>query len=338
MADVKVSALTELSVPALEDLFYTVDNPSGTPASRKVVASRIGGLFDPGIADGRLTPTSGSPVNTAEVSSTTGLYYTPYVGNRISLYDGTRWKLYTFTERTLALGTVVDSTNYDVFIYDNAGTLTLEKLAWSSATARATALVRQDGVLCQSGALTRRYLGTFRTTSTSTTADTKARRFVWNTNHRVQRLLEITDSTDSWNYAVATWRQVRATAANAVSYVCGGGGSDGSVAEDLVVAYATLVTAAGDGNFVVGTGIGIDSTTVNSGVGGISNAGGGSTSCSPVTSRYYGIPGVGARTLYWLEYGGTAGYAASFGGDTAFSGTVGSTVVGTSGLRAVIWG
>ena len=61
------------------------------------------------------------------------------------------------------------STVYDVFVYDSSGTSTLELTAWTNLTTRATALAYQNGVLCKTeGALvTRRYLGSFRTTGVS---------------------------------------------------------------------------------------------------------------------------------------------------------------------------
>jgi hypothetical protein len=146
MADAKVTDLTELSVPALEDVMYIVDDPSGTPASRKVVGNRLMGML-PVVPGGRLTLTSGTSVTTSDVTGAGTLYYTPDVHNLIRLYDGTRWKLHTFTERSLAL-TLTASRAYDVFIYDNAGTLTLElSAAWNSdGTTRTDALTTQDGV------------------------------------------------------------------------------------------------------------------------------------------------------------------------------------------------
>lgn len=41
MADSKVTALTELTAPALTDLIYAVADPGGTPASRKLVLSTL---------------------------------------------------------------------------------------------------------------------------------------------------------------------------------------------------------------------------------------------------------------------------------------------------------
>ena len=133
-----------------------------TSASTKNTASKtyrmIAGLtaktFNPDlsvlyslVSNGRLTLATGVAIPTTDQIGKTSVFYTPYGGNRIGLYDGTMWAAYSFTELTLALGTLTASKNYDVFLYNNAGTLTLELgTAWTSDTARADALALQDGV------------------------------------------------------------------------------------------------------------------------------------------------------------------------------------------------
>ncbi len=193
MADTKLSALTQVSVPDPLDLLYGVDVSDVTDgaggSSRAYLVSRLAGIMNH-ICQGRLTLTSGTAVTTADVTAATSVYFTPCNGQCVSLYDGTRWRLYVFTELTLALGTLTSAKPYDVFLYDNSGTLTLELLAWTSGTARATALVRQDGVWCKTGALTRRYLGTFYTTATTTTEDSDLNRLVWNLYNQVSRRLK----------------------------------------------------------------------------------------------------------------------------------------------------
>jgi hypothetical protein len=157
-------------------------------------------------ADGRLTLTTGVPVTTTDVSAAATLYYALYGGDQLALYDGSDWSRYTITELSLALGALVASTNYDIFVYDNAGVVTLEEEAWASATARATALTTQNGVYVKSGATTRRYLGTIRINSSGGQCeDTEAERYVWNYYNRVGRRLERTYS-NAHGYVVAAWR------------------------------------------------------------------------------------------------------------------------------------
>jgi hypothetical protein len=52
---------------------------------------------------GRLTLTSGVPVMTADVAAATTIYYTPYAGNSIPIYNGTVFVPYAFAELSLAL-------------------------------------------------------------------------------------------------------------------------------------------------------------------------------------------------------------------------------------------
>lgn len=125
--------------------------------------------FKAQISQGRLTLTSNTPVLSSNVTNATTLYYTPYTGSQISIWDGSKWSLRTFTELSLSLSGLPANTNYDVFIYDNNGTLTLEAVAWSDSgagtSARASALSFLNGVRVKTSDK-RKYLGSFRTTST----------------------------------------------------------------------------------------------------------------------------------------------------------------------------
>jgi hypothetical protein len=223
MADAKVTDLTELSVPALEDVMYIVDDPSGTPASRKVVGNRLMGML-PVVPGGRLTLTSGTSVTTSDVTGAGTLYYTPDVHNLIRLYDGTRWKLHTFTERSLAL-TLTASRAYDVFIYDNAGTLTLElSAAWNSdGTTRTDALTTQDGVKVKSGAATRLWLGTIYASASNQTEDSITKRYVWNKYNKAPRRLARSNAV-SHAYNSTTVRPWNNDATQSLAFVAGEAG------------------------------------------------------------------------------------------------------------------
>lgn len=113
--------------------------------------------FDKDKNNFRPSLTSNVSVTTTDVVNAQTIYYTPHNGNVISLYDGTKWVLYTSSEMSISI--IGLSGMYDIFCYSNAGTPTLETLAWTNATTRATALVNQDGILCKNGALTRRFIG-----------------------------------------------------------------------------------------------------------------------------------------------------------------------------------
>lgn len=156
-------------------------------------------------ADGRLTISSGVPVPMGDVTSGT-LYYTPYVGNRISLYVSGAWVPHTFTQLSWTIDIDAAPWIRDVFVYSDGGAATLEVLPWTgSPEGRATALAYQDGVLVKNGDPTWRYVGTVRASAVDTVDDSAANRYVWNYYHRVARRLGRTGSA-SHNYNTASWR------------------------------------------------------------------------------------------------------------------------------------
>lgn len=176
----------------------------------------------PIVADGRLTLTSNTPAN-QNASAQTTLYYTPYVGNRISLYNGTIWEIKPFSQLSVTIPSTTN-TNYDVFLYDNSGTLTLDLTAWTNDTTRATALTTQDGVLVKTGALARRYIGTIRTNATSGQVSSNTSiRGVWNMYNRMPLHL-LASTTGSYLYQTNSWRAAggnTTVGAARVHVVCG---------------------------------------------------------------------------------------------------------------------
>jgi hypothetical protein len=213
------------------ELVGTLTADGGVGTSGQVLSSTSTGVewvsltqvTTPILTNGRLTLSSNTPVVEPSVSSATTLYYTPYLGNQITLYNGTVWAIYTFSQLSIAVP-ATSNTNYDVFIYDNSGTLTLDLTAWTDDTTRATALTTQDGVLVKTGATTRRYIGTVRTDPTSgLMSDTRDQRHVWNMYNRVSAHF-YAGITGNYNYTTATWRAAGgATGLGAarVQWVCG---------------------------------------------------------------------------------------------------------------------
>lgn len=279
----------ETQIDQLHSKYQELAKRSETIAARSYNAGSV--------AEGRLTTESGVPVSTSDRSAQSTLYYTPFNGSRISLYDGTRWKLYEFTEISLALSGLTSGVNYDVFLYSNTGTLTLELTAWSSDTARATAITRTDGVYLRSGSTTRRYLGTIRTTSTTTTEDSRTKRFVWNAYNTVTRSLYVTDSTDSWTYATNSWRSTNGSTSNRVEFVNGESHVNVS-ARTMLLAQSS----SGASNYI-SSGVGLDSTTVNSAQ--MRGAGTLNGVVNQTWGFYAGYPGLGYHYLQWIENSNT---------------------------------
>lgn len=203
----------------------------------------------------RLSLTSGTPVTTADVLAATSIFVNPYKGNRIALYDGINWNLRAQSGVTAIPVPATTSTMYDVFCYDSVTIPTYETLAWTNDTTRATALTTQDGILVKSGDATRRYIGSFRTTTVSgQTEDSGAKRYLWNYYNRVQRSVFRFEATASWTYNTATIRQANGSAANQVDVVVG----FAEVMLDLSLYAALSNTNTG---VAAAVGIGVGSTT-----------------------------------------------------------------------------
>lgn len=255
----------------------------------------LGVMFPQQYCQGRLTTESGVAVSTSDRSAQNTLYFTPYNGNLLGLFDGTSWKPHILTEQSLALSGLTSGKNYDVFIYDNAGTLTLElSAAWTNDTTRSDALTIQDAIFVKSGATTRRYLGTIRSTSTTATEDSQAKRFVWNAYNQVYRSMRVIDTTDSWTYTTNTVRYANNTASNRLEFVCG----LPTYAEANILGMVTNdLNAAG-----YAVGIGVDSATtmspIRASVYGHSSVAYLTVAC---TAQWNGTLDAGWHFLAWLE-------------------------------------
>jgi hypothetical protein len=231
-----------ISCSGAENLF--VDLVSNIADTANLAAQAI----TPG---GRLTLETGVPVSTTDQAAKTSIFYTPYVHNIINLWDGNIWKCITFSEVTLALGTLTSAKPYDVFGFLNAGALNTELLAWTSDTARATAVTFQDGRYCKSGDKTRLLLGTFYTTATTTTEDSEKNRLVDNIYNTVLRRCTVTDNT-SHTYNSATVRSWNNTSTARCQIIC---------SFSKAAAVATRINNTTAANGAQATGMGINSTT-----------------------------------------------------------------------------
>jgi hypothetical protein len=192
--------------------------PQGDPGAAGAAGADGAGLI--AVCNGRLTTESGVPVSTADRTAQGTLYFTPYEGNQIGLYTGSAWETLTFTEKSLAL-TVTSGKNYDVFAYNNAGTLALELSAeWTNDSTRADALTTQDGVIVKSGALTRRWLGTIRASGSNVTEDSLVKQFVWNAYNQVHKAVIKTGGT-AHSYNSGTIRGFNNDSSTLVEFILG---------------------------------------------------------------------------------------------------------------------
>lgn len=179
---------------------------------------------NPATCDARLTLTSGVPVTTADVTGASTVYLTPYKGNQVALYTGARWLLHSLTEIHLDLAGLTAGKNYDVFLHNASGTLTLSlSSAWTDDTTRADALAYQDGVRVLASDHTKRLMGTIRATGETTTESSLLRRFVANEAKPVATVGSVLKS-GNWSYNSNTWRYANNDASSRVEFLCGGRG------------------------------------------------------------------------------------------------------------------
>jgi len=159
-------------------------------------------------SSGRLTLESGVPVSTTDQTSKTTLYFTPYNGNVISLYSGTSWGSYSFSQLSLTTSGLSANANYDIFAYVSGSTVTLEYgAAWTNDTTRANDLSLLNGVYVKSINNTRRYIGTVRSNASIQFTDSLLNRMVWNFNNKVLRSMSqiIYSGSHTYNGGTREW-------------------------------------------------------------------------------------------------------------------------------------
>lgn len=263
------------------------NNGGGTAAPSALTVSQAAALL--GILpapQGRLTLTTATPVLTTTVSGATTIFYTPYVGNIVPIFDGTNLVPTVFAELSnittnSAVGNagpaaVTTNLPYDLFVWNNASVITLTRSpAWSSLTTRGFTLTRQNGILLNTTTITNgpaalrgTYVGTVASNGTSTidyifgasaSGGTAASLQVWNAYNRVSTGTNVIDNGTAYTYTSSTIRQARASAGNQISFVLG-------LNEDAVAAsYAGAFSTATALNAQAQAGLGFDSLTTFTG-------------------------------------------------------------------------
>jgi hypothetical protein len=322
------------------------DNDTSLATTAFVVAALssggVGGL--PSVApQGRLTLQSATPVMTSTVVGVTAIYYTPYVGNSVPLYNGTNMVITTFTELT---GNTTDTLknpaplgankNNDWFVWNDAGTIRLcHGPDWTDDTNRSagTVLIRVAGILVNSVAITNgpvaqrgTYVGTTRSDAAShllwqfgsaALGGGAAFLYVWNCYNRVFVTTTVRDSNASWTYAGAPYVMLNYTtpngagANNRVSFVSG-------LVEDVVGTSLHINMTAVNAGGVIG--IGFDTTTTVDVQSVVFITSGGTVS-AVVINNYPGQ--LGYHFLQAMQVTGASGTAVTFYGqaDEGLSGT-----------------
>jgi hypothetical protein len=278
---------------------------------------KVGGLaVDPSVNNFRLTGVSATPIMVADSTILSTIFLAQFNGNAIALNDGTNWQLVQPTsEPSLAVTGRTTDLPFDIFAFISAGSVALEFLNWTSATARATALARTNGVWVKSGDITRRYLGSCRARSATTFhhvtvgTDLPCKFDLWNVDNRREHGFRLLASTNTWAYTLATWRQAQASANYQIEVMVG-------LQEDFF--EATLLTASRNSTISIPRhcGIGFDSTTAFTGI----SAGSTNEVASIENHQIARIkhqPTIGRHFYAWLEISTATGTCTWIGDDGA---------------------
>lgn len=297
---------------------------------------------------GRLTPTAGTPVISSGVSAGTAVYYSPYTGNLVPVYDGAQFNPETFAELTLTLSAShVLNSIYDCFIIKDSGTIRIVTgPAWTSITAGSssrgagagtTELTRLRGLLVNTNAMaTARngattysvdafkgtYVGSIYIDGTAgqitchMTYGQSRKWAIWNYYNRVPIYLKAGDATASWSYLTNTVRAANGSSANSLTVFQGFAEEDYDFQSTVYVGGSLVNNKVGAGQ----NGIGYNSTTTTSGQVGqtsFANSSGGTVNPNAsLRARYIAPPALGINVITALESGLGADVATWNGAET----------------------
>ena len=310
----------------------TTSGTSSTALWTAINASTAAAVVTP--PQGYLTLTSGTPVITGDVAASTVVYYAPYVGLLVPIYNGVSLiPTSIVSELQLTLSSSHTANNiYDFLIFSLNGVATLGSgPSWSAGTAgsitagscaRGTgvggaALSRIGGILTNTVSMTIRYGdGTVTTTVDPGKATYVGSMFVdgtngevscyrswgqnrkwgiWNAYNRVPICLQVGDSTSNWTYNINTFRQSNASTGNKATVFTG-------LAEETMSAnFIQQINTASGAAYQGYIAIGWNSTTTVSGT----SAQIGTASASQVfgtpTATYTATPFLGINNINCLE-------------------------------------
>ena len=225
-----------------------LQNTSGTFAGSLIMGGNFsfyGGTYFP---QGRITLVTSQPVLTSTQTAKTTIYYTPFIGSLIPIYNGTSTVITPFSELNVVLDitNVVSGNLYDLFVYNDGGTIRLGYgPAWTNSTTRSGAISLINGINTNTSTMTIRY-GSSSTTSVTANQATYVGTFyatangqtgvsfgasgsgggnpivgIFNAFNRVPVSVYSLDSSGTYTYNVITWRARGNSTNNRISYVDG---------------------------------------------------------------------------------------------------------------------
>lgn len=306
------------------------NNTGSTANALDLTLAQVAALLGiTGPPQGRLTLTSGTAVPTSDVASATTVYYTPAVGRFVPLWNATS-SVYVMTDTggeisqattdtTKSPAAVANNSNYDVFVWSDAGTIRATRgPLWSSDTARGTGagtteLLLQNGIYVNKNAITNgpgaglgTYVGTFRSNGTASVdfgfgtaalGGGTANLNVWNLYNQVMMRGYVRDNTASWTYSANTVRALDGSNGNRCNLV------SGLAQHTIFAAISVHVVFAAAAAAFYGNGLALDSTSSYNFLSQFSNAAAtASVKALPVCIGTY-APQLGFHFIQAVEFG-----------------------------------
>ena len=285
--------------------------PNAAILAAVTAATGGGGTSTPTPPQGRLTLQTAVPVMTTTQSAKTTIFYTPYVGNKVPIYDGTNMTMTTFAELSVATtdttkspAAIGASKVNDWFVWNDGGTIRIgHGPDWTSDTARSagTALVMVNGVYLNNASITNgpaasrgTFVGTTRSNASSQLdwvyggASVQGFFGIWNCYNRCCVQSIAFQNTSSWAYSSTTWRGANALNNTRTYFISG-------LAEDAFQGAYTQVVGSTAGNQAA-NGVGYDTSTAPSGVIGASN-----TATIATNTSWYATSALGLHFFEGIE-------------------------------------
>jgi hypothetical protein len=261
---------------------------------------------------------SGSPYSDGSSSGNGTIYFGPCsnLGQYLTLDNGSGvLQTYAVSEISLSLASGFSSGDvYDLYVYNNSGTLTLDTAVWSNTTTPPLRSTDAAGRLTKSSATNELLIGAFYMISSTKTADWTGERLLSNFYNLAPKSLLATDTTSSWTYNSTTIRAANSNTSDGVgrvSFLL-------TIPESLTAfAYAAAYEASGAG---AQSGLQLDATTSYAAVGYTNTTVVATLSCSTALT-----PSAGLHYLQRVESCQTTGTATYYGtasGQSYFNGLV----------------
>lgn len=311
------------------------DNMASDSATKVPTQQSVKAYVDARITppQGRLTLTSGAAIQTANAVAATTVYFTPYRGNSVPIWGSSAFVIRAFSELSLALSSNSGHTGYhqagkimDLGVFDDAGTLRLGTgVAWSGDNLIGTGAgsaerellngfwVNKNSMVCRFGSASGNtvtvpargftIVGSVMFTANGQTeftlapagaaGGTPAKLMLSNIYNQVNMVAVENDTTVSYTKTTTTLEAFGVSTNNRIDFL--NALADMTIGAEVT---STLITAVASATPYVA--IGLDSTSVQSGVRALLSTTDTLTNVS-VTASYYGVPSIGKHSVYALQ-------------------------------------